>query len=483
MRLRKSRAPLFAFILTFTCATIGWSSLTLPDTSAQEAQPPPARRAPKGTKKKSAPAPLIKYGPIKSLNGYVSVETLKLRASSQADSAIVAKLETNDYRSVEILEATPDFLRVRAEGEESGKGALKTYEGWATWREVVPFSSAIVLDTETGRVVARMPLPDGTNLGYASFSPDGSHAILYTPFGETPCEVSTSDYKLTRCLDVPKSVSVESFFYGPTDDTLYAVARLGQESPAAEKEGGTLNAPLSLVRVGETAETARELSGATTGFLLSRDGSTGFITHEKTGDASMLEVFDTVTQAIRNIIRLEAPYVITQPAEVIINRDGSVLYSTGEQCEDGESQMLSLIDTRSGQSVGEVKIGTTDAGWYPDQNMVVGDALFFRVWDAQEAQEHSVAKGIWVNEKGVRTPAEEGIAYAVEAGGARFGLDENGTQLFKLDEKNGIRERHQIPRPELDGQPEGIDSLGIYNILSSPDGKRLIIVMGQMDGC
>jgi hypothetical protein len=145
--------------------------------------------------------------------------------------------------------------------------------------------------------------------------------------------------------------------------------------------------------------------------------------------------------------------------------------------------MLSLIDTRSGQSVGEVKIGTTDAGWYPDQNMVVGDALFFRVWDAQEAQEHSVAKGIWVNEKGVRTPAEEGIAYAVEAGGARFGLDENGTQLFKLDEKNGIRERHQIPRPELDGQPEGIDSLGIYNILSSPDGKRLIIVMGQMDGC
>lgn len=490
MRLRKSRMPAAAFILAFICGTLGWSGLVGPRAStAAGAQDEQQKRPSRSAVKKAPPAPFVRFEPARDISGYVTAEELKLRESPRADSRVVAKLRAGDFSGVEILETTQDFLRLRleAEGEagpeKSGKDAQRKYEGWATWRDVVPSASAIVLDTETGAVVQRLALPEQSGLSSVAFSPDGSRAIFYSTFGGRACEVSTSDYKVKRCLKTSDTVRLESIFFGPADDALYTVVRLGEDARALADGGGEPNGALSLLRVstGERVEEARELSDAATGFLVSQDGSTGFITHREMGGEATLEVFDTATQAVRNIIRLTGPSLITHPAGLVVNRDGSILYSQEERGEDGESQNLSLIETRTGQRIGEWKIGTTDMGWYLDQNSVVGNSLFFRVWDPQAA-EHPTAKGMWV-EAGARAAAEEGIAYAVEVGGARFGLDEYGTELFRLDEKNRIRQRYRIPRPELGEEPGASDSFSIFSILPSPDGKRIIVITGQVDGC
>jgi hypothetical protein len=78
---------------------------------------------------------------------------------------------------------------------------------------------------------------------------------------------------------------------------------------------------------------------------------------------------------------------------------------------------------------------------------------------------------------------ESGIAYAIEAGKSRFGIDWHGTWLFKLDEKNRIHERFKIPRPELKCAPGLEEAIGIYGMAASPDGKRLIIFIGSIDTC
>jgi len=79
--------------------------------------------------------------------------------------------------------------------------------------------------------------------------------------------------------------------------------------------------------------------------------------------------------------------------------------------------------------------------------------------------------------------ADVGIAYAVEANGKGYAINQDGTQLFKLDKDNHIRERITISRPErFKGASMGND-LTVFGLSASPDGKRLIMFLGIEHGC
>lgn len=491
MRLRKPRTAASAFAFTFILglalyALTQWRMEVVAQQQLK-AEPPVQQEqsAPAVAEHKAAPTQFVRYGPLKNFSGYASTdsERVTLRESPRRDAPVVAKVRAGSYRSAEILGSTRDFLRVRFAADadlDAGKEG-RDYEGWAAWGDVFPSVAAIVLDTATGEVVSRMALPgqgDEGNQSYSvAFSPDGARAIFYASRSGDACEVSTSDYSPRRSLLMSGALQPESIFYGPVDGELYAVARAG-DSPRLDE-----NTSLSVLRVSteEAEEPARELSNAASGFVVSRDGRTGFITHQAESGASTntLDVVDLETMLVRNTLTLESASPLTWPGMLVINRDGSKLYTLDSDAEG--RQVISVIETRTGKHLRDLKVGETEAGWEgltPDS--IVGDSVFSRVWN-QEA-ENSSARGMWLDVNG-RMNAERGIAYAIEAGDTRFGIDEHGTQLFRLDEKNRIHERFTIERPELKRQPGMIDSLGIYGITASPDGKRLILFIGQIDTC
>jgi hypothetical protein len=310
-----------------------------------------------------------------------------------------------------------------------------------------------------------------------AFSPDGARAIFYASLTSNACEVNTDDYVPRRSLLMSDSLQLESMFYGPADGELYAVAR-AENLPRPDENTG-----LNVMRVSTEAaeEPARELSGAASGFVVSGDGRTGFITHQAESGASTntLDVVDLETMLVRNTLLVQSASTLTWPGMIVINRDGSKLYTLESDAEG--QQVISIIETGTGRHVRDLKVGNMEPGWEglaPDS--IVGDAVFFRIWNQE--RETPSARGMWVDESG-RKAAERGIAYAIAAGDSRFGIDEHGTQLFRLDEKNRIHERFKIERPELKQLQGAMDSLGIYGIIASPDGKRIILIIGQMDTC
>ncbi|HEV7857955.1 MAG TPA: hypothetical protein VGO91_04935 [Pyrinomonadaceae bacterium] len=492
MRLHKPRTAVSAFALAFILGVAvyytlpQWRTLALAQQQEKAASPVQQEQSvPAVAEHKATPKQFVRYGPLKGFSGYADTDTesVTLRESPRRDAHVVAKVKTGSYRGAQILDSTPDFLRVRftADADLDAGNEGRDYEGWAAWGDVFPSAVAIVLDTATGQVVSRLPLPDQADEGNPSyavaFSPDGAHAIFYSLWSSDACEVNTDDYRPRRSLLMSGLLQPDSMFYGPVDGELYVVARAGNNPRLDENTG------LNVLRVGtlEAEEPARELSGAASGFVVSRDGRTGFITHQAEDGASIntLDVVDLETMLVRNTLTLESASQITWPGMIVTNRDGSKLY-TLESDKEGQ-QVISVIETRTGKHVRDLKISDAETGWEgltPDS--IVGDSIFTRVWN-QEA-ENSPPRGMWLDVNG-RVNAEHGIAYAIEAGDTRFGIDQDGTQLFRLDEKNRIHERFKIERPELKQQPGMMHSLGIYGMTASPDGKRLIIFIGQIDGC
>lgn len=484
MRPGRPRTAISAFLLAFIIGIAAWYGLTQwrAGALARRAEAPapvepPAGAAPVVAQEAAAPVPYVRLGPVQGIRGYANAKRVTLRESPRAGAPVVAKLRTVDYDRAEILDSTSDFLRVRFAAGEGNRE--RDYEGWAAWGEVVAFYSAIVLDAATGEVLTRLALPEGGYEGTPSFSPDGERAIFYGR-ASSACEVSTSDYKLKSCLLMPGWASISAAFYGPKDGRLYAA--IGKMNASTFD---SYRSHLSVLRVSESGEaedaTPPAWSGDATGLSISPDGRTGFIMH-KTDDKrhmSSVDVFDVETLRVRNTLTLAGPSPFVWPGQVVVNRDGSELYTT--EVDDEGRQKIALIDTRTGQRLRDFIVPLKAGNWEGlTPNSVVGDALFSRT--STEKGEAVFEQGMWIDVKGT-SAAAPGMTRAVEAAGSRFGTDENGTRLFKLDQKNRVLKRFNISRPELRLAPGMIGEMGVYNLAASPDGKRVIIFFGPVDNC
>jgi hypothetical protein len=425
-----------------------------------------------------APAkPSLSFEPVGTIEGFAATERLVLRQGPGESAAKVATVKTSPGESLEILDSTRDFLLVRLPGHVSpdDEEAAKSdgpYQGWAKWDAVIPYASAIILDAETGAVVGRVPLSQEHTA--VRFSPDNSRAIFYRKTDDKApvlaYEVNTRDYRLTRRIVSTDSRIVPPLFYSA--DGALSAFRKGSEDAAST---------LSLISLGEgdcvTAPT--EISADVTSFFISPDGRTGFIYHGQEGSRTeaALDVFELSTMQVRQTIRLGGAQ-LSPPDGLISNRDGSELY-----LNRSEDAYLTVIDTWTGEKTREWPRGLPPNVWANiTQDGLVGDSFLVKYWD-ENAQMDSEAHAGWITPAGLRSAPSE-LEGAVEAGGARFAVDMDGTKLFRLDADGRIRNRFRIDRPELQKQEDAAHGQATYGIAARPDGKQIIVFIGlQEDGC
>lgn len=427
-----------------------------------------------------APGQSIKFGPVETLSGHVNTKTIILRQSADANAPVVAKLKVGDYEWAEILGATRDFVHVRIaanDGADNGGNVReRDYEGWTTWGSVVPEMSAIVLDAETGAVVSRVPLGEG--ISSVTFSPDGSRAIFSSGInsvGRAAYEVRTSDYTLTRRLTSSSPDYFGTLFYGPADGRLYATFHQSDESEAKSQA-------ISLIRIGEDGapnasveiETDRTLF-----FVVSPDGLTGFRAHAETNEEYevMVDVIDLATLNVRNTFTLSGMNLSSDSSEFILNKDGSELYVRLSR----NTGTILVVGTYTGQLMRELSDSSTEGSSYFSQGDLVGDSVLLRVWDGGD-EAHPGPQKFWVG-SGKRMLAAPGVDYAVEAGGKRYAVNDDGTLLFKLDDNNRIQERRLIDRPERRKGADVGNGPSVFGLSASPDGKHIIILLGIEHGC
>jgi hypothetical protein len=428
------------------------------------------------------PIPSIKFGPIEPVTGYANTNTLILRESADAHAPIKARLKTSDYTQLLVLGATPDFLHIKITiNDEANRGAKegeKEFEGWTTWDSVVMDLSAIILDTETGEVVSRVPLDDG--LFNVAFSPDGSRALFFhdsDAIGGTAYEARTSDYTLTRSLTPTDNLNLGTLFYGPAGGDLYAAVQRPNDSPSSSHNGKSY-----LLRLGEggAERVPLDFRLSKINFGISRDGLLGFILQREEGnsDELMVDVIELSSMKVRNTFTLTGESFPADSTNFVLSRDGSELYV---QLTRGASA-ISVIDTRNGQFLRELQALPIleQASFGPES--LLGDSLLLRVWDEDEGGMDGLPQMQWVGANGL-VAAQRGVDYVTEAVGKRYAVNNDGTRLFKLDSKNHIQERITIARPELHKGAIATDGLGVFGFNASRDGKRLIMFVGIHSGC
>lgn len=472
------------FALCFTLGSTAWyilaqriSTPVQPAQAAEEKESNQNIAQSDSEQPEVVPAPSIKSAPPEPLTGYANAKTVILRESPDANAPIVAKLKAGEYEQVTILGATGNFVRVRfvayGDAVDGVSQREKDYEGWTTWASVYMDISAIVLDAETGAVVSRVPLSEG--LSSVTFSQDGSRGLFFhnsDGIGRAAYEFRTSDYTITRSLTSSDGEYLGTLFYGADSGELYAAVQMSDET-------STESAKVSLVRIGEgdAASVASELNLSKSNFAISRDGLTGFMTRPQNGNPNELtvDVIDLAARKVRNTFTLTGENFPSDSSNFTLSRDGSELYIRLSDI----SGAISVIDTRTGQFIRQLPDSATGEWSYFGRDSLVGDSLLLRVWEGGE--DDSRSQLYWVGASG-RVAAESGIDFAVEAGGKRYAINENGTLLFKLDAYNRIQQRIKIARPELQkGMPD--NGLSVFGVSASPDGKRIIIIIGMEHGC
>ena len=476
-----------AFVLSLLLGITVWGVLAYRSRTAglrAQANRTPARQtkmdAP--TQTRVAPLPDVKFGPVGRLTGYAITKNVTLRQSAQADAPVIATIKAYEHEQVEVLGATRDFIHAKFranEGMYEGGSRTRDYEGWVTWADVAPESSAIILDAGTGEVISRVPLDGG--LTSIAYSPDGSRAVFYHPGrgSNIAQEVRTSDYTLTRNLVSSGSDTFGSLFYGPTDGALYVAVFDESASPYSMED-----VKFDVIRIGDacTPNTSIAMSGKATGFVVSPDRRTGFILHSKKigalEHAVTIDVVDLETLRIRNTFALEGSYRPWWARMLTMNKDGSELYSKLTL----DSDPIKVIDTRTGQTRRELPASSsvyTDL----DQQSVVGDSLLLHTLNERHSSTQQPAL-VWLNDAGA-VPAQRGISYAVEAVDSRFAINDEGTRMFKLDADNRILERLPIERPDI-RHPQNKShwpQIITRGLTASPDGKHLIVLVEMELGC
>ncbi len=431
--------------------------------------------------REDAPGQSIKFGAIELMSGYTNGGVIILRESADANAPIKAKLKVSDYDTAVILGSTRDFLHVRFKATDGanngGNVRKKDYEGWATWASIVPDMSAIVLDAETGAVVARVPLYEG--ISSVTFSPDNSRA-LFSDGGNGPgrlaYEVRTSDYTLTRSLTSANDDYFGTLFYGPADGALYTTVYRTGNSYSSDKGIG-------LLRIGEEGSTNAGIeidAEKNLFFIVSPDGLVALRARQGSGTESELtiDVIELATMTVRNTFSLSGASASAAERGFILSRDGSELYLSGL-----DTGTIPVIDTRTGQQVRELTNDhPADGGTYFSQGNLIGDSLLLSVWGGEADEMQESPQKFWVSD-GKRMLAEPGIDYVVAAGGKRYAVNADGTLLFKLDDNNRIQKRLIIDRPERRKGADNGNGLSVFGLSASPDGKHLILFVGMAHGC
>lgn len=465
------------FALSFSLGSTAWYILSpqepAPAHRVQVAQEPAVNQvtAPKVSEEAGVlPGQSIKFVPVEPITGYANTETIVLRESANANAPVVARLKAGDFEALEILGVSGEFLRIRVPASDGSLYGLperkQEYTGWTTWSFVVTDLSAIVLDAETGSVVARVPLSEG--LSSVIFSPDGSRAIFSgerNGGSQIAYEVQTSDYTLTRSLTSPEKEPFSALFYAPASGDLYARIYASSERLMRIVDASAQTVPTDI---------APDL-------LVSRDGLTGLIARREAGDDASeltIDMLDLATLAVRNTFKLRSENLSVDGGGFVLNKNGSELYvrlgdSTGA---------ISVIDTRTGQVLRELKESATEGWSHFWSDSVVGDSLLLRVWDQDGDEMHEAPTRYWIG-NGSRMLAQTGIEHAVEAGGNRYAVNEEGTLLFKLNANNRIQKRLMINRPDRREDTTKGSGFSVFGLSASPDGKHLIMFVGMASGC
>lgn len=480
-----------ALILSFSLGTSLWylltqapsltASLPRPHATAAQQTPPPAAAVPSDVGPRLDKVPedtlgqSINFAPASPVSASINTRTLVLRESASPSAAIVARVRIGEYESADILETTRDFVRVKIaadDGTSSGVARERDYEGWTTWDSIVPTLTAIVLDPETGSVVARVPLD--YEMDSVVFSPDGSKAVFYESEGGTLArEVRTSDYAHARTLTSPVGENYASPFYGP-DGTFYV---------AAYRQGNAVDSgKVNLVRIGaeEGENLATGVKSDDYEFLaVSPDGSKVFVARKRReGESQMnVDVFDVAAGRLLNTLTLTGTQFPWNADSFVLNEDGTELYAQLSE----KSDTISVIDTRTGQRVRELPTPVAGRWFYIFRWSLVGDSLLLPTWD-HESDEDTTARTFWVDERGA-VQAPRGVFYAAQAAGGRYAVNEDGTRFFQLNEDGSIKASFPVPSPKLRGGNEKSEGLTAYGLTASPDGKRLILFVGFVHGC
>ncbi len=480
-----------ALILCFSLGTSLWYLLARAPSLAASLPRPPARATLTAQPPATVPSDAgprrdetheeilgqtIKFGPASPVSASVNTHTLVLRESASPSAPVTARLKIGKYESAEILETTRDFVRVKIAAndgtDEGGVVRERDYEGWTTWASIVPTLTAIVLDAETGALVARVPLDYDT--ASVAFSPDGSKLLFYETEGGTLArEVSTDDYSTARALTSPLGENFSTPFYGPGGALYVAAYRQGNAV-----DGGKV----SLVGI-EEEERENLVTGVRSDdyeFLApSPDGKKVFVARKRRqGDYRLnVDVYDVATYQFLNTLTLTGTELPWSASAFALNADGTELYAQLSEKAD----TISVIDTRTGQRVRELPSPVPGNWFHILQSNLVGDSLLLPTWE-YESDEDTTPRTFWVDGGGV-VKAPRGIFYAVQADGRRYAVNADGTRFFHLDDSGGLTASFPIPRPELRGGKVGADELTGYGLSVSPDGKRVILFVGFVHGC
>ena len=412
--------------------------------------------------------PSVEFGPVESISGYSYIEQreLALRESPDEHARVLTTLSLPHHTGATILDATRDFLRVRLMGEvemENGEGRETVErEGWVRWGEVIPETSAVVLDPETGEVTGRIPL--GSETSEVLYSPDGERIIFYNSSASIAYEASARDYALTRTLR-PTEGSFSAFFYAA--GALHAVIATSEQLRIAR------------IGAGEAATVETVFSAPGTDILISPDSSTGFIMFsQQEGDeaAPAFAVLDLNSLSITRTFTLPGASVSSR--SYALSRDGLELYA---QLSTGASAVV--IDTWTGQQVREFQLSEREDEWTSlDFTTLFSDGIFLTLWRTAD-EDSATPHAVWITSAGERIPAASDIRFAVEAAGARYALDSEGTQLFRLNSDNRIGERRNIRHPNARLARLMMEETRVFGLAASPDGHRLIMFIGVPHGC
>lgn len=479
-----------SLILCFSLGTSLWYLLTRAPSLAASLPRPPARAAlaaqPPAVPSDAGPrraetqeetlGQTIKFGPATPVSASVNAHTLVLRESASPTAPVTARLKMGRYENAEILETTRDFVRVKIAADDgTADGSVlreRDYEGWTTWGSIAPTMTAVVLDAETGSLVARVPLD--YHMESVAFSPDGSKLLFYESMGGTlAVEVSADDYATKRALTSPVGENFSTPFYGPGGALYVAAYRQGNAV-----DGGRVS--LVGIAEGETENLVTGVRNDDYEFLTpSPDGKKVFIARKRRqGNYRMdVDVYDVATARFLNTMRLRGTELPWSASAFALNADGTELYAQLSEKADA----VSVIDTRTGQRVRQLPSPVPGRWFHISQSNLVGDSLLLPTWD-HESDEDTTASAYWIDGRGA-VKAPRGIFYAVEAEGRRYAANEDGTRFFRLDDGGGIEASFPVPRPELRGGKLNTEELTAYGLRISPDGKRVILFVGFVQGC
>ena len=445
----------------------GTTTLNL-NTNSSAATPRPSPPA--------ATPPAVRWSRVASVEGFLRSSPVKLRASADARAADVEEVEANDYPPVELLETAGEFVRVRFEtgGGEGRKG--KVVEGWAVWGDVMPHTTALILDARTGRVTGRTAL--GPGIDAVSFSPDGKRALFHGQWSPHVYEADASHLAPTRRLSMegeggfnaPVYVGSGHELLAPFWSSAPAGDGGGQKLYVARVDGGGGVSAAPFPRAPSGAEPSR--------VAFAPDGRTGFAFYVEPFDdeedveepadgaerGTPVAVFDPLTMQHLRRFHLPGPGLSFDASSMAMNADGSLFYVI-----DQTGQRLVVVETQAGGVVREVSLAGDETRLFSlaRDRVDASGPLLVNYWVA--AEDHGDA-GTLRLDGGLAAEADAGPRFTVEAGGARYGVDEAGTRLLILDADGRVLRARDIPRREEDMQTP----VGLF---ATPDGSRLIILL------